>query len=111
MRAHELIGAQVVTANGERLGRVFDLEASATGPELNEVVGKAFELSALLVGGSAFLHRLGFSRRDMRGPIGVRFLARRLPGYKVSWDQVEGIDANRITLSCKKSAVKRVDQL
>jgi hypothetical protein len=109
MRAHDLISSEVVTKDGEKLGRVFDLEATRTGPVVNEVAGRALELSAVLVGSAAFLHRLGFHRTDMKGPVGLRFLVRRLPGYRVPWSAVEDHGEGTIKLSCSKGELERID--
>ena len=110
MRAHEILGSEVFASDGKKLGRVFDLEVTATGPLVNEIEGRAYELKALLVGPAAMLQRLGFHRTEMRGPLGLRFLASRLRGYKIPWDAVEEIEEHRLTLSTTKGGLARLDR-
>lgn len=108
MRAHDLLGSVVFTENGEKLGRVFDLEATRTGPVVNDIEGRALELSGLLVGYGALLLRLGFHRTEMSGPIGLKFLIERRKGYKVPWDKLERIESREIHLGCNKSELIRI---
>lgn len=53
-RYHDLIGKQVITADGRRLGRVIDLVA--------ERQGEALSVTALLVGQTGLARRIGFKR-------------------------------------------------
>jgi sporulation protein YlmC with PRC-barrel domain len=108
VRAHDLLGSIVFTSDGKKLGRVFDLEATRTGPVLNNIEGRAFELSGLLVGYGALLQRLGFHRTQMRGPVGLKFLVERMKGYRVPWDRVETIDTHEIRLACTSSELTRI---
>jgi sporulation protein YlmC with PRC-barrel domain len=109
VRAHELLGSRVFTEDGQKIGRVFDLEATRTGPKLNDIEGRAFELQGLLVGWAALLQRLGFHRTQMRGPVGLKFIVERMKGYKVPWGCVDKIETHEIHLSCKRSDLARID--
>ncbi|MDQ3533626.1 MAG: PRC-barrel domain-containing protein [Actinomycetota bacterium] len=109
MRAHDLIGSRVFTEDGQKLGRVFDLEATRTGPKLNDIEGRAFELKGLLVGSGALLQRLGFHRTEMRGPVGLKFIVERMKGYRVPWECVDQIEEHEIRLLCTKSDLGRID--
>lgn len=51
MRYHELVGKQVVTADGERIGRVVDLVAGQR--------GEALCVTALLLGKAGLVERIG----------------------------------------------------
>ena len=109
MRAHDLLGSIVYTEDGTKVGRVFDLEATRTGPKLNDIEGRAFELKGLLVGRGALLQRLGFHRTQLRGPVGLKFIVERMKGYKVPWACVDRIDTHEIHLSCRKADLTRID--
>jgi hypothetical protein len=108
MKASDLLGSKVYTRDGQELGRLFDIEARKTGPMVSEAWGNALQVSALLVGSFAALHRLGFQRRVMRGPIGLRFIARRLKGYRVRWNQLAAIEQHRIFLNCPANELERI---
>ncbi|HET7483395.1 MAG TPA: hypothetical protein VFK89_11095 [Actinomycetota bacterium] len=87
MRASEILGRHVVTSDGRDIGTVFDIEADIrTDGAVSEI-----RVVRLLAGPAASILRLGFRRRDMGGPIGVRFLAHRLRGFAVEWRQVEEV--------------------
>ena len=91
MRVGDLISHFVRTSDGQRIGRVFDVEAAVdespgSGP------GASLRVTRLFAGAGSSILRLGFHRRDVQGPLGVRFLARRLKGYVISWDQVESVE-------------------
>lgn len=98
MRAHELLGSEVLAADGKKLGHVFDIEAEGV------------ELRGLLVGPAAFFQRLGYHRSDMRGPAGIRFLAGRFRGYEVMWEDIAKIDPHRVTLSVTAFRLRRLDK-
>ena len=100
MKASDLLGSKVYARDGKELGRLFDIEARKTGPMVSEAWGNALQVSGLLVGSFAALQRLGFQSRVMRGPIGLRFIARRLRGYRVRWNQLAAIEQHRIFLNC-----------
>lgn len=108
MKASDLLGSKVYTRDGQELGRLFDIEAIRTGPMVSEAWGNALQVSGLLVGSFAALQRLGFQRRGIRGPIGLRFLANRLKGYRVRWNQLAAIEQHRIFLNCGADELERI---
>ena len=103
MKASDLIGAQVFDREGEKLGRLFDIEASRTGPLVSEAEGNALQISGLLVGSRAFLLRLGFGRSNIKGPYGFGWFARKAPGYRVRWEDIAAIEGDRILLGRVRS--------
>lgn len=102
MRAGELLHCDVYSSGGERIGHVYEIVAKKTGPVVSELQGRALEVSDLLVGRRASLIRFGYKTREMTGPIGFRFLGKRMSGYRVPWSEVASINASRITLRCAK---------
>ena len=102
MKASDLLGRKVFTTDGAEVGKLFDIEAQKTGPLMSEAMGNALQVSALIVGPRAFLLRLGFKRRAIRGPVGAGRLAKRLKGFRVRWDQIAAIEEHRIILRCNR---------
>jgi sporulation protein YlmC with PRC-barrel domain len=80
IRYHELIGKEVVTADGHRIGRLADLIA--------EPAGGALRVTALLVGASALARRITFQKMA---------LFRVAPPREIAWDLVGRI-ADRVEL-------------
>jgi sporulation protein YlmC with PRC-barrel domain len=99
VRASDLLGATVVDRRGADLGQVHDLilvqDGSPIGP-----VGAAFRLHSLLFGASAVGVRLGFARRDVRGPWPLRaaFSAVHDRMLVAPWDHIAAIQERRIRL-------------
>jgi hypothetical protein len=108
MKASDLLGSSVYTYNGIRVGRLFDIEARQIGPLVSEAWGNALQVSGLLVGSLALLLRLGYHQKMMRGPIGLRFLARRSKGYRVRWDQLAAISDGSVLLNCSIEELERL---
>jgi sporulation protein YlmC with PRC-barrel domain len=71
-----LIGRRVVTVSGEKLGRVHDLAADAT--------GAVFEVTALCVGATGYLDRLG---------IGFGHRPNEIP-----WSSIVRIDGDQVVV-------------
>lgn len=71
MRYHELIGKRVIAADGKEVGHVADLSA--------EACGDALCVTALLVGPTALLRRIGSRHLP---------LLRLLPPRRVPWSAV-----------------------
>ncbi len=72
MTAAELLAAEVVDENGNRLGKVHDLRLRRTGGS------DSWALDAIVVGPTAFAYRLGYTSRDDQGPRLLAGLVRRL---------------------------------
>jgi sporulation protein YlmC with PRC-barrel domain len=105
MRASDLIPRRVRTSDGEHIGRIFEVEAAvsaAAGAERH-----ALQITQLFVGSRSSILRLGFHSRDMEGPIGIKFLARRLTGYKVEWAQVVEV-GEEVVLGVPKAELERI---
>jgi sporulation protein YlmC with PRC-barrel domain len=108
MRAGELIGSVVIASDGEKVGHVFELLADRSGPVVTDLQGRSFEVCELFAGSRAGLLRLGYKSREMQGPPGVRFLQKRLSGYRIPWEAVGDIKPGRITLRCKRSELAKL---
>jgi sporulation protein YlmC with PRC-barrel domain len=74
MRYYELVGKRVVTADGQRIGRVGDLFAEHADGRLR--------VTALIVGPSAWIRRIGFKRTKM---------LHTLPARSIPWRTVARI--------------------
>jgi sporulation protein YlmC with PRC-barrel domain len=108
MRAGELLGCAVVSSDGEKVGHVFELLADRSGPVVSELQGPALEICELFAGPRAGLLRLGYKSREMKGPHGLRFVQKRLRGYRIPWDAVEDIQPDRITLRCTRAELREL---
>lgn len=90
MRLSDLLGREVVTEDGEGLGRVRDVRLVQDGPLLG-TWGAALRVEALIVGRGAVLARLGFSHDTPSEPDLLQRahgpLRRRRP-VPVPWDRV-----------------------
>ena len=108
MRASQLLGSIAYAPDGTRLGHVLDIEAQRTGPKISDAFGPALRLTGLLIGPAAEFARLGYLRRQMNGPLGVRFIGRHLSGYLVRWEQIARIAPGRIELRCSADELERL---
>ena len=99
----------MLDSEGVDLGEVFDLEATRDGPRVSDAWGDGLVVRALLVGPRAFLLRLGYGKRDIRGPLGLRLAGRKAKGYKVPWAQVEQRDAGHIFLKCRRADLQQIE--
>jgi sporulation protein YlmC with PRC-barrel domain len=75
VRLSSLMGAEVVDADGRRVGRVEDLRVRRA--------GTAHEVEALLVGARGLLNRLGV----------------RADSAAIPWDAVTGLEPGRVTVA------------
>lgn len=89
MRASDLIGVDVVAADGHRLGIVTDLRCVLDGP-LRGTLAQP-RVSALIVSRRHTGSLLGYDRRDQQGPWLVRAVVRSLHRDMqiIPWDEVE----------------------
>lgn len=76
MRLGELLGREVVTESGERLGRVHDVQG--------ELEGGRLRVTALVAGAPGILERLGIGAR---GKGGAR-RAKRHGHAAIAWERV-----------------------
>jgi sporulation protein YlmC with PRC-barrel domain len=106
VRASDLLGALVLDRRGTDLGHVHDLilvqDGSPIGP-----VGAAFRLHSLLFGASAIGVRLGFARRDVRGPWPLRqmFTAVHDRMLVAPWSHIGAIEERRLRLRVPEDEV------
>jgi uncharacterized protein YrrD len=100
MRLSELLGAEVVDQAGRSAGRVHDVRLVQDGPLVGGF-GASLRVAGLIVGRRAVGARLGYERRDMRGPLLVKLLVGWLfhDGRYVAWDRIRSIKPDRIMIS------------
>ena len=108
MKLTDLLGLEVVDARGRARGKVLDVRMAQRGPMVGSF-GASFQPEWLLVGPRAVGARLGYDRRDVRGPLPLRALARRLHAdvHLVPWRDVRAIQQHRIDLLSASDAPAR----
>ena len=99
MRASEILGAEVRTARGHRLGVVTGLRCSLDGPSGGPV--PAPRVRALVVSGRHVGAALGYQQEGQRGPWLVRAAIRALHRHStlVGVDLVDRIEGQVIRLA------------
>jgi sporulation protein YlmC with PRC-barrel domain len=101
VRLSELLGADVVDAAGEPVGRVTDVRLAQTGPVGTGVLAR-FVVESLLVSPHHTGSLFGYERRHDQGPALLRAVVRWLHrrAVMVRWADVEEWDvgARRVTL-------------
>lgn len=109
MRLGELMGREVVAADGTALGRVVDVRLVQDGPALG-AFGAALRVDALIVGRRGVAVRLGYGRANLQGPWLLKTLLQRLAhqAHAVAFDDVETIDDDGIRLKTPAGAVPRL---
>ena len=92
MRASELLGASVVTAEGEKLGVVTGLMCTSDGPKYGGTL-PAPVLRHLEVGRRGLGAALGYQQEKQRGPWLVRAIMRRLHRHDrlIAWGDVDRV--------------------
>ena len=73
MKLSELLTADVVDADGRRVGPVRSVRLVQDGPVLGGTQA-AMRVDAVIVGGGALGMRLGYVRGGVRGPLMLRWL-------------------------------------
>jgi hypothetical protein len=76
VRGADLLGADVLGPDGNRLGEVLDVRLVQDGPMLG--ADCALRMDGLVVGQRRFAAHLGYDRAGVRGPALVAAIARRL---------------------------------
>jgi hypothetical protein len=85
-----LLGREVFTTGGRRVGRVEEFRADKSGGE--------YVLSEYVIGAAGLFERLG---------VGVKLLiGLRTGGYVAAWDQVDITDPDRPRLTCPVEALR-----
>jgi len=92
LRLDRLVGRQVLTRNGRRLGRIEEFRAQRR--------GATWVITEYVIGTAGFLERLGLGARLILGikPHG---------GYVARWDQLDLTDADRPRLNCSVEELRR----
>jgi sporulation protein YlmC with PRC-barrel domain len=100
MRLSDLLGADVVDQAGRSAGHVHDVRLVQDGPLIGGF-GAALRVDGLLVGRRSIGARLGYDRRQMRGPLLVKLAVGWLfhNGRYVAWDRVRAVEEDRIVIS------------
>jgi sporulation protein YlmC with PRC-barrel domain len=100
MRLSDLLNTEVVDERGRSAGRVQDLRLIQDGPVLGGF-GAAFRAAGLIVGTGGFGARLGYDRREVKGPWPVKALVGRLlrDARYVPWERIRSIEPDRIVIS------------
>jgi hypothetical protein len=99
VRLTGLLGVDVFGSDGRRAGSVLDVRMAQRGPLIGSF-GAALQPEWLIVGRHGIGARLGYDRGDVRGPLPIRQLIRRLhAGARlVPWSTIRRIEADRIDL-------------
>jgi hypothetical protein len=104
VRLTDLLGSEVVTPDGRRLGRVHDVRVVQDGPPIGPV-GAALRVRSIIVGARALGHRLGFDRVGVRGPWPLKafftWLHRGMD--EIAWSDVRAIEPRRIVVAAPAS--------
>ena len=102
MRLSELVGTEVVTTGGERLGRVHDLLLVQDGP-LGAGGMASLRLHALAVDRRAVGSRLGYFQGTVDGPWLLKVLFGRKP-VLIPWAAIVKRSADRIVVDPARMA-------
>jgi sporulation protein YlmC with PRC-barrel domain len=97
MRMSDLLGSEVLDARGTSLGGVHDIRLVQDGVPIGPF-GASLRLQALLIGPTAIGARLGFERKDVRGPWPLRaaFVALHGRMQVATWERIASIEESRI---------------
>ncbi|HET9672229.1 MAG TPA: hypothetical protein VFQ40_05205 [Actinomycetota bacterium] len=108
MRISDLLGAEVVDARGVPLGHVHDVRLVQDGPPIGPF-GAALRVSGILFGAQAIGVRLGFARRDIRGPwpLGSLFSAMHGRMWIAPWEQMAALEERRLRLHVSEGELRR----
>jgi sporulation protein YlmC with PRC-barrel domain len=100
MRLSELLGAEVVDADGRVVGTVHDARFVRDGP-VQGLFGAAYRLQALVVGPASIGVRLGYDRSRMGGPAPLKAAFRRIHrrARLVEWSRIASVEPGTIRLA------------
>jgi len=110
VRSVELIGRRVVDSDGQDIGRAHDIRLEAGATPRDGSGTPAYGICALIVGPVAIFQRFGYGRREMAGPWPLTYLFRALArrSLVVPWSEVEELQADRITIACRRDQLDTV---
>ena len=108
MRLTDLLDARVLDPSGTPIGRVHDVRLVQDGPAIGNA-GATFRIDGLVVGGSRFGARLGFTRTAVRGPwLVMRFFERLHAGERlVPWTAVRSVTEGEIRVGVVREDLGR----
>jgi len=108
MRMSDLLGAEILDAEGTTIGRAYDVRLVQDGPPLGPF-GAALRVESLLIGANAIGARLGFERDDLRGPWPLRVMFDALRGRILvpTWEEIASIEEGRIRLRVAADRLER----
>jgi sporulation protein YlmC with PRC-barrel domain len=97
VRLTDLLGAEAVTIDGTRLGKVHDVRLVQDGPPIG-AWGAAFRVRSLLVGPRSVGVRLGFDRAGVRGPwiLKAPLVAWHRSLVEIGWERVAAVTPEAI---------------
>jgi hypothetical protein len=100
VRIADLIDAEVFDETNRRIGRVNDVRLVQDGPLLG-TFGAAFRVDGIVVGVGSFGSRLGFDRRNAKGPAPLKWFFRLLHerSHYVGWAAIRTIEEGRIRVA------------
>jgi sporulation protein YlmC with PRC-barrel domain len=111
MRMGDLLHSKVIDRDGALVGQVHDLRLVQDGPKVKGF-GPALRVDGLVVGRGSLAIRLGYHRKDVRGPFLLGRIFRGLEGMAiyVPWDVVTTHDGE-LHLSAKLADLRKVSDI
>lgn len=108
MRLADLIGAELVDANGVAIGRIGDVWMTQDGPPIGPF-GAALRVDTLVVGRFGLASRAGYDRPHVRAPAPIAWYLRRAAAHRpvARWSQVAAIEQGRVHLRVRLDELDR----
>jgi hypothetical protein len=105
----DLLDSTVIDADGTEVGGVDDVRLVQSGPLL-EGFGAALVVDGLVIGTGSIAVRLGFHRKNVRGPAVLKQLGRALESraWFVPWQDVESWQNGLVRLRISMAQVSRL---
>ena len=112
MRLSHLLNSAVLDADDRVVGRVHDVRLLQDGPPMGPF-GAAFRVAGMLVGPWSLGARLGFERRDVKGPWPLKVAFERLHARALGprWSDLRSIEQGIVRLRASARDVQDEDQL
>jgi sporulation protein YlmC with PRC-barrel domain len=112
MRLSDLLRADVLDSNGERVGEIHDVRLVKDGPDQG-LFGPAYRVQGLIVGAGAFGSRLGYDRGEIKGPFFLKKLFLWFLGDAkfVDWSHVTGMGDHVVRIDVTKDELPVVPML
>ncbi|MEA2486694.1 MAG: hypothetical protein QOF16_348 [Actinomycetota bacterium] len=112
MRLSDLLNAEVLDADDNKIGRVHEVRAVKDGP-IQGAFGAALRIDGLIVGTGSVGTRLGLDRTDVGRPLALRWIFGGVTGKMryVRWEQIAAITADRIILKVQDRDLSEPERL